>query len=151
MCPAVCHTHSEAVLSECGSPGCPCLQSSILSCRFQEPVASSSTLNFRRSVSQMPLALAPLTREPRIPQLPHPLFPTETLWSSANTLTACLLLLPADFQSSRLPLSLRSAAGTPRWFFFFFLECFSSCSTDVLFNASTIIHIGDLNVQLLTL
>ena len=58
---------------------------------------------------------------------------------------------PADFQSSRLPLSLRSAAGTPRWFFFFFLECFSSCSTDVLFNASTIIHIGDLNVQLLTL
>ena len=54
MCPAVCHTHPEAVLLECGSPGCPCLQSSILSCRFQEPVASSSTLNFRRSVSQMP-------------------------------------------------------------------------------------------------
>lgn len=67
----------------------------------------------------------------------------------------CLRLLPADFQSSRLPLSLplslRSAAGILRCLFFFFLECFSPYSTDVLFNVSTIIHIGDLNVQLLTL
>lgn len=41
----------------------------------------------------MPLALAPPTREPQIPQLLQPPFPTETLWSSANTLTAYLLLL----------------------------------------------------------
>ena len=100
--------------------------------------------------------------KPRLPESPHSLLQ----WWQASFLPSSELGVqhpasvgwmhlspppPCRCQSSRLPLSLRRAAGISRCFFFFFLECFSPCSTDVLFNASTIIHIGDLNVQLLTL